>query len=100
MGDGFDIEYFGQGFASMTAPTKQLERLVVSKQIAHDGNAVLRWMVSNASVEQDAAGNLKPSKKKSTEKIDGVVAAIMALGIAAEHIEEDTDSPEMFYINL
>lgn len=79
MGDGFDLELFGQGFASMTAPTKELERLVNSLKIHHGGNPVLRWMASNLTTEQDAAGNLKPSKAKSTEKIDGMVALIMGL---------------------
>ncbi len=81
-GDGFEVIGFGQGFASMTAPTKELEALVLSGRIRHGGNAVLRWMAGNVSVEQDAAGNLKPSKKKSTEKIDGIVALVMALGRA------------------
>lgn len=100
IGDGLEIEYFGQGFASMTAPTKQIERLVVSRQLAHDGHAVLRWMVSNASVEEDAAGNQKPSKKKSTEKIDGVVAAIMAVGISTGEAVYDESLPEMVFVNL
>ena len=82
MGDGFEVVQFGQGYASMTAPTKELERLVLEAKLAHGGNPVLRWMASNVTVETDAAGNLKPSKKKSIEKIDGIVATIMALGRA------------------
>ena len=82
-GDGFNVVAFGQGFASMSAPTKELERLVLGGQLQHDGNPVMRWMVSNAAIEQDPAGNIKPSKKKSVERIDGVVATAMALGIAA-----------------
>ncbi len=58
------------------------EKLVVSGKLRHGGNPVLRWMASNVAVEMDAAGNLKPSKKKSTERIDGIVACIMALGRA------------------
>jgi len=81
-GDGFEMVPFGQGFASMSAPTKELEKLVLGGKIAHGGNPVLRWMASNVSVEMDAAGNLKPSKKKSTEKIDGIVALVMAIGRA------------------
>lgn len=81
-GDGFDVVPFGQGFVSMTAPTKELEKLVVSRAIRHDGNPVLRWMASNVMAEMDAAGNLKPSKRKSSDKIDGVVALIMAIGLA------------------
>ena len=64
----------------MTAPTKEFEKLVMSGKLRHGGHAVLRWMASNVAVETDAAGNLKPSKKKSTERIDGIVAAVMVLG--------------------
>jgi phage terminase large subunit-like protein len=81
-GDGFNVVQFGQGYASMSAPTKELERLILQGALQHSGNPVLRWMASNVSVEIDAADNMKPSKKKSTEKIDGVVAAIMAIGRA------------------
>lgn len=76
---------FGQGFASMTSPTKELEKLVLSGQLAHGGNPVLSWMASNVVVRQDPAGNIKPDKEKSTEKIDGIVALIMALDRATRH---------------
>lgn len=79
-GDGFEMVAFRQGFASMSAPTKELERRVLAKEVNHAGNPVLRWMVSNVSIQQDAAGNMKPDKSKSTERIDGVVASVMALG--------------------
>lgn len=82
MGDGFEIIDFGQGFASMSAPTKELEKLVMAGRLSNDQNPALTWMAGNTAVETDAAGNLKPSKKKSTDRIDGMVALIMALGIA------------------
>ena len=82
MGDGFIVVDFGQGFASMTAPAKEFERLIVSGELGHNGHPVMRWNVSNVTVEQDASGNLKPSKAKSGEKIDGISAALMALGRA------------------
>jgi len=72
----------GQGFASMAAPTKEFLRLVAAKKIRHGGNPVLRWMVSNLALKQDPAGNLKPDREASGDKIDGVVALIMALGRA------------------
>lgn len=78
--EGAAMVQFGQGFRSMTEPTKELEKLVISGGLAHGGNPVLRWMASNTTVEVDAAGNIKPSKKKSTERIDGIVALVMALG--------------------
>ena len=81
-GDGFEVVTFGQGFRDMTAPTKEWEKLTMSGKLRHGNHAVLRWMASNVAVETDAAGNLKPSKKKSTERIDGIVAGIMALGRA------------------
>lgn len=80
--NGAQMVKFGQGFASMSEPTKELEKLVISQRIAHGGNPVLRWMASNVMLETDAAGNVKPSKKKSRERIDGIVATVMALGRA------------------
>lgn len=79
---GIEVVPFGQGFASMSSPSKELERLIIAKNLRHDGHPVLRWNMSNVMTEGDAAGNIKPSKKKSSEKIDGVVALIMALGRA------------------
>jgi phage terminase large subunit-like protein len=73
---------FGQGYASMSAPAKEFERLMLAKMLAHGGNPVLRWMAQNVTVEIDSAGNIKPSKKKSSEKIDGIVGLLMALGRA------------------
>lgn len=77
--DGFEVVAFGQGFASMNWPTKKLEEVVLSKRLVHSNNPVLRWMASNVSLETDAAENWKPSKKKSRERIDGIVALIMGL---------------------
>jgi len=79
-GDGFNMVPFRQGFASMSAPCKHLETLLLSQKLRHGKHPVLRWMANNVSVEIDAAGNIKPSKKTSKEKIDGIVATIMALG--------------------
>lgn len=87
--DGFDVIPFGMGFMSMAAPTAELERLINRAEFNHGNNPVMRWMASNASVELDAAGNMKPSKKKSHEKIDGIISAVMALGIAM--VDTDTD---------
>ena len=73
---------FRQGFRSMAAPTRELEKLIVSQKLAHGGNPVTRWMAANVAVAQDPAGNLRPAKDKSTERIDGIVALIMAIGRA------------------
>ena len=80
--DGFNVVSFRQGYASMSGPSKQFEKLVVGHALAHGNNPVLRWMAGNVAAEQDAAGNIKPSKSKSGERIDGIVAGIMALGLA------------------
>lgn len=71
-----------QGMLSMSPPTKEFERLVLLGKMHHAGNPVLRWMANNAAVEQDSTGNIKPVKKSSTARIDGVVASIMALSRA------------------
>jgi phage terminase large subunit-like protein len=80
---------FGQGFASMSAPTKELMNLVLGRKIRHGNNPVLRWNADNLVVNQDPAGNLKPDKAKATQKIDGCVAMIMAIDRAGRH-EGDT----------
>jgi phage terminase large subunit-like protein len=85
--DGFNMVAFGQGFASMSWPAKKLDAIVLSEQLRHGGNPVLRWMAANVSLETDAADNWKPSKKKSRERIDGIVALIMALEGASQHDE-------------
>lgn len=78
-GLGFTVVPFGQGFKDMSPPTKRLMELVLEKSIAHGGHPVLRWMMDNIFVRTDPAGNIKPDKEKSTEKIDGAVATIMGL---------------------
>jgi phage terminase large subunit-like protein len=89
---------FRQGFRSMSAPTRELEKLIVSKTLAHGGNPVTRWMASNVAAAQDPAGNLKPAKDKSTERIDGIVAIVMALGRAMVAQEQPQPSYQMFVI--
>lgn len=77
--DGLTLTAMGQGYVSMAGPTREFERRVLGKTLIHDGNPVLRWMLGNVMVEQDAAGNIKPTKAKSTGRIDGVVATIDAI---------------------
>ncbi len=78
-GMGFAVVPFGQGFKDMSPSTKELMKLVLGKELAHGGHPVLRWMMDNIYIRTDPAGNIKPDKEKSTEKIDGAVATIMAL---------------------
>lgn len=84
-GLGFTVVPFGQGFKDMSPPSKRLMELVLERNVAHGGHPVLRWMMDNIFVRTDPAGNIKPDKEKSTEKIDGAVAAIMALDRAVRH---------------
>lgn len=85
--EGIAMVEFGQGFLSMAGPTGELERLVTGRQLSHGGHPILRWNAANVAVKMDPAGNLKPDRQKSGEKIDGIVALTMALGRAmlADH---------------
>lgn len=91
-GLGFTVVPFGQGFKDMSPTTKELMKLTLEKKIAHGGHPVLRWMMDNIFIRTDPAGNIKPDKAKSTEKIDGVVATIMALDRAIRNEGETGDS--------
>jgi phage terminase large subunit-like protein len=96
MSDGAPMEQMGQGFASMSAPTKDLQRLILTGTekkpiVRHGGNPLLRWMVDNFAVAMDPAGNVKPDKANAGDKIDGVVALIMGLSraVAAQPLETE-----------
>ena len=86
--NGLTMVPFGHGFASMSAPTKEFYRLLMEGKIIHGGHPVMRWMAGNVVVDTDPAGNIKVTKAKSKEKIDGIVAAIMALDRAVRHESE------------
>ena len=78
-GMGFTVVPFGQGYSSMSAPTKEFYKILMEGRMVHVGNPVLRWMAGNVVIDTDPAGNIKVTKARSKEKIDGIVAAIMAL---------------------
>lgn len=78
----------------MSLPTKELMKLILERKLAHGGHPVLRWMMDNIYIRTDPAGNIKPDKKKSTEKIDGAVATVMALDRA---IRCGNDTSESVY---
>jgi phage terminase large subunit-like protein len=90
-GEGINVTGFGQGYASMSSPAKQLENLVLSEKIRHGGHPVLSWMAANVATQSDYAGNIKPSKQKSTERIDGIVSLVMALGLHATATAKPAD---------
>ncbi len=89
---GFNVVRFGQGYKDMSPPTKELMNLALSRQIAHGGHPVLRWNMDNIYIRKDPAGNIKADKEKSTEKIDGAVALIMALDRALKLGGEPVES--------
>ncbi len=91
---GFTVVPMGQGFASMSPPTKELMKLTLEKKLAHGGHPVLRWNMDNIYIRTDPAGNIKADKAKSTEKIDGAIACIMALDRA---IRCGNDTSESVY---
>lgn len=83
--EGLTPFFFGQGFKDMSPATKEFYKLLMQARIIHGGNPVLRWMAGNVVVETDAAENIKVTKTKSPEKIDGIVASIMALDRAVRN---------------
>ena len=93
-GMGFTVVPMGQGFASMSPPTKELMKLTLEKKLAHGGHPVLRWNMDNIFIRTDPAGNIKADKAKSTEKIDGAIVCIMALDRA---IRCGNDTSESVY---
>ena len=88
-GMGFTVVPFGQGFKDMSPPTKELIKLTLEQRIAHDGHPVLRWNMDNIFIRTDPAGNIKADKEKSTEKIDGAIATIMALDRAIRRVNDN-----------
>lgn len=89
---GIPVALFGQGYASMAAPTKEFERLFLAGELEHGNHPVFKWMCGNAAVRKDPAGNIKPDKERAAEKIDLVVGAIEALGIANAAKPEESGS--------
>lgn len=87
-GGGLTMVPFGQGFTSMAAPSREFGKLITGRELNHGNNPVLRWMASNVSAKEDPAGNIKPDKSKSSEKIDGIVSSIMAIGRGMVQPEE------------
>ncbi|MCF2443643.1 terminase large subunit [Dyadobacter sp. CY345] len=78
------LQSFRQGFKSLSPPTNLFEELVINGNIVHDGNPVTGWMLGNVALDKDSNDNIKPNKAKSKDKIDGIIAAIMALAQSSE----------------
>ena len=89
---GFTVVPFGQGYKDMSPPSKELMKLVLEGKIRHGGHPVLRWCADNIFIRTDPAGNIKPDKEKSTERIDGAVALVMALDRAIRNQAGDRET--------
>ncbi len=87
--EGIQMVPVGMNFRDLSEPTKELIRLVLTRKLQHTSPPPMRWMIDNLMGEHDVMGNVKPSKKKSTEKIDGIVSLIMALGRAIVRPKEE-----------
>ena len=82
----------------MNAPTKALDVLIRSGRLRHGGHPVLRWNAANVMLKKDEADNWKPDKKRSREKIDGMVALVMAVGLAQSEPPPETIVPTAFVV--
>lgn len=80
--DGARVVPMSQGYASMSEPSKFLESLILSGRLRHGGNPVLRWMAANVTIMDGPNDSIRPTKAKSTGRIDGIVALIMGIGRA------------------
>ncbi|HEO4069027.1 TPA: terminase large subunit [Streptococcus agalactiae] len=89
-GMGLTMVPFGQGYKDMSPPSKELYKLMMEGKIQHGGHPVLKWMGQNVVMRQDPAGNIKPDKEKSVEKIDGIVSLIMGLDRCIRHQGDET----------
>jgi phage terminase large subunit-like protein len=97
--DGVDMSPMGQGYVSMSAPMKEVYRLLLEGKLNHEGDPTLRWMAGNLEVSYDPAMNCKPDKARSQDKIDGITALICAVGEAMTHETEDA-FPEDYTIRF
>lgn len=89
--EGFTMVPVGQGFQSLSAPLKEILRLLLGRRYRHGGNPVMRWMTDNLAVKMDASGNVKPDKSVAAEKIDGWSAATTAM---CEFMDAEATAPD------
>jgi phage terminase large subunit-like protein len=97
-GDGIEVRGYPQGGRAMSGPAKALENLLANSKVRHNGHPVLSWCAGNAAVHEDRYGNIYPSKSKSTERIDGVVALCQGIGIWIGSEQSPASTPEIFFI--
>jgi phage terminase large subunit-like protein len=97
-GDGVEVRGFPQGGRAMSAPAKALENLLGNSKIRHAGHPVLSWCAGNVAVHEDRYGNIFPSKAKSTERIDGIVALCQAIGAWTSSEQQPANTPDIFFL--
>jgi len=97
-GDGVEVVGYPQGGRAMSAPAKALENLITNAKIRHAGHPVLSWCAGNVAVHEDRYGNIYPSKAKSTERIDGIVALCQGIGCWIGNEQKPSSEPEIFFI--
>lgn len=95
--NNIEVIKFGQGFKDMSPPTKELSKLVLEGMMCFPDHPVLRWCASNVVVEEDPAGNIKMSKKKSIEKIDLMIAMVMALDGCIRNVVNDVTYDGVYF---
>jgi phage terminase large subunit-like protein len=98
--EGIEVKPYGQGYASLSSPTKMLETAVLGQKIRHAGNPPLALHISNMQVKQDDAGNIKPTKSQShsTARIDAAVALIMPFGVLSAEDQGPNEEPNILLI--
>ena len=96
-GVALPLTAFGQGFKDMAPAVDEFERMLVNGELKHDGNPVMTWCAANAVLQTDPAGNRKVSKQRATGRVDGIVAAVMAVG-AARNEGGDNSTPELIIL--
>jgi phage terminase large subunit-like protein len=92
-GDGLQMVEVRQGYKTLSEPCKEFEKLITAGRVRHGGHPILRWMVSNVSLRRDPNDNIAPDKSSSGDRIDGVVAAIMALSRQIVHPAPTDEAP-------
>jgi phage terminase large subunit-like protein len=97
-GDGVEVRGYPQGGRAMSAPARTLENLLANSKIRHNGHPVLSWCAGNVAVHEDRFGNIYPSKAKSTERIDGIVALCQGIGSWIGSEQKPNETPEIFFI--
>ena len=96
--DGLPMLEMRQGYVTLNSPSKELERLVIQRKLYHSGNPVLMWHADSVSIIEDNNSLIRPVKPKrgTGKKVDGIVATVMALGLAMGAASEEVEQPSVY----